>query len=88
MKVPLIVLACVAGTLVPNRILAQTVPAPASGAAPTTVEQLVALALDRAPIIQAQRLAIDRARAETDQAALRARLRHRAAGVSPGEGRL
>lgn len=40
--------------------------------ATVTVEQLVALALDRAPSLQAQRSAIARARAEAEQAALRA----------------
>jgi len=62
MKRRLIILACVIGTIVPGLASAQT---------PMTVEQLVALALDRAPGLQEKRLAIARAHGEADQAALR-----------------
>lgn len=67
----IVLLTCVITSMTPARTLAQSA-APASGAVPITVEQLVALALERAPGIQAQRLAVARARGETAQAALRA----------------
>jgi len=72
MRQRLIVLACVIGSMVPSQVLAQATASPASTAAPITVEQLVAMALDRAPGIQAQRLAIARANGDAEQAALRA----------------
>lgn len=70
MRQRLILLTCVIGTVAPARALAQTIPP--TGEAPVTVEQLVAIALDRAPTIQAHRLAIARARGEAAQASLRA----------------
>jgi cobalt-zinc-cadmium efflux system outer membrane protein len=54
----------------PARILAQSMPTTAS-AMHVTIDELVGKALESAPTIQAQRLAIDRARGEAEQAALR-----------------
>lgn len=69
MKPSFIVYLCVA-SLTPASTAAQSVSTvrPAS----TTVEQLVSLALDRSPELQSKRQAIDRARGEETQAALRA----------------
>jgi cobalt-zinc-cadmium efflux system outer membrane protein len=72
MRQRLIVLTCVIGSMVPSQVLAQATASPAAPAAPITVEQLVAMALDRGPGIQAQRLAIARANGDAEQAALRA----------------
>jgi cobalt-zinc-cadmium efflux system outer membrane protein len=68
-----VILAAMMAGAAPSWALAQTnrssrEPPPAS----STVEQLVALAFERAPDLQAQRLAVDRARGDAAQAALRA----------------
>jgi cobalt-zinc-cadmium efflux system outer membrane protein len=70
MKRGLIILAWVVGVATPGRALAQS-SSPQRIAPAMTVEQLVALALDRSPTLQAQRLAIARARGEAEQASLR-----------------
>lgn len=71
MKKRLIGLASVIAICIPAGGLAQTRTPPAPGPGPVTVEQLVALALERAPGMQAERQSIARARGDAQQASLR-----------------